>query len=417
MPDAPVIQENHRPFSVEKIRSDFPILHQKIGKYPLVYLDNAATTQKPASVIDSISHYYESFNANIHRGAHHLANRGTEAFESVRKQVATFIGAESADQIIFTKGTTEGINLVANGLAIRHLKPGDEILISAMEHHANIVPWQLACERSGAVLKVIPISDAGELDLDAAHQLLTEKVKVFSLVMVSNALGTINPVAELFSKAKKLGIITLADAAQAVAHFPIRVQDLHADFLVFSSHKLFGPTGTGVLYGKRELLESLPPYQGGGEMIKEVTFEKTTWNEIPFKFEAGTPNIADVIGLGAALDYLSQWDTQEWQQWENHLLTMATAALAEIPGVQFIGTAKNKASVLSFNLENQHPSDVGTLLDQFGIAVRTGHHCCQPLMRRFKIPGTVRASFSFYNTEEEVTYLAKHLQKVANMLS
>lgn len=406
-----------RPFDVDAIRADFPILHQNIGKYPLVYLDNAATTQKPTDVIHCISHYYQEFNANIHRGAHHLANRGTEAFEKVRKQVARFIGAESAEQVIFTKGTTEGINLVANGLALGYLKPGDEILISTMEHHANIVPWQLACQRSGAVLKVIPITDAGELDLDAAFRLLTEKVKVLSLVLVSNALGTINPVAPLFAKAKALGIITLVDAAQAVAHFPIQVQDLQTDFLVFSAHKLFGPTGTGVLYGKRELLEQLPPYQGGGEMIKEVTFEKTTWNEIPFKFEAGTPNIADVIGLGAALDYISQWDTLELQQWENHLLTIATAALAEIPGVQLVGTAKNKASVISFNLENQHPSDVGTLLDQFGIAVRTGHHCCQPLMKRFRIPGTVRASFSFYNTEEEVQNLAKHLHKVSKMLT
>lgn len=403
-------------FDVEKIRREFPILAQSIGKNPLIYFDNAATTQKPKVVMEKLQDYYQRFNANIHRGAHYMANLGTAEFEKVRKTIADFIGAEFPEQIIFTKGTTESINLVASGLAQVWLKEGDEILISTMEHHANIVPWQLACQRSGAILKVIPISEEGELDLDAAKALITEKTKVLSLVYVSNSLGTINPVQEIVKLGKQAGAVTLIDAAQAVAHFEIKVAELGADFLVFSGHKLFGPTGTGVLYGKRSWLEKLPPYQGGGEMIKEVSFEKTTYNEIPFKFEAGTPNIADVIAWGAALDFFQSLNKNQLAVWEENLLQLLTQAILEIPGARIFGTASQKVSVVSFLLPNCHPSDVGTLLDQYGIAVRTGHHCCQPLMNRFGIPGTVRASLSFYNTPDEISAFGKSLQKVARML-
>lgn len=404
-------------FDVEAIRAQFPILHQNIGKNPLIYFDNAATTQKPQSVIDSLSDYYTGYNANIHRGAHYMADKATRIFESSREKIRQYINAESTEQIIFTRGTTEGINLVASGLAKNYLKPGDEILITGMEHHSNIVPWQMACERSGAVLKVIPVLQDGSLDLDSAHKLLTSKTKVLSMVYISNSLGTVNPAKDLIRKAKSVGAITVLDAAQAVGHFSPDVQDLDCDFMAFSSHKMFGPTGIGVLYGKREALENLPPYQGGGEMIKEVSFEKTTYNDLPFKFEAGTPNIADGIAFGAAIDFLNSLDRPAALAHEAELLEYGMALLTDIPEVRLIGTAPEKVAVLSFVSDLAHPSDIGTLLDQYGIAVRTGHHCCQPLMKRFEVPGTVRVSLSLYNTKEELDSFARHLKKVLQMLA
>ena len=404
-------------FDVEALRSQFPILHQQIGKNPLIYFDNAATTQKPQSVIDSLVEYYQGYNANIHRGAHFLADKATRVFESSREKVRQFINAESTDQVIFTKGTTDGINLVASGLAQNYLQKGDEILITGMEHHSNIVPWQMACERSGAGLKVIPVLDDGSLDLDAAEKLIGPKTKVLSMVYVSNSLGTINPAKDLIAKVKGFGALTLLDSAQAVGHFPPDVQELNCDFLTFSGHKMFGPTGIGILYGKRKELDNLPPYQGGGEMIKEVTFEKTTYNALPFKFEAGTPNIADGIALGAAIDFIKSLDREAVESHETELLEYGTSLLSDIPEIQLIGTAPKKVAVLSFVSTLAHPSDIGTLLDQYGIAVRTGHHCCQPLMKRFQIPGTVRASLSVYNTKEELDSFALHLRKVIQMLS
>lgn len=404
-------------FDVNAIRAQFPLLHQQIGKNPLVYFDNAATTQKPKSVIRALTEYYEGYNANIHRGAHYLADKATRIFESTREKARQYINAESPSQIIFTRGTTEGINLVASGLAQSLLKPGDEILITGMEHHSNIVPWQMACERTGAVLKVIPVLQDGTLDLGKAEQLLTERTKVFSLVYISNSLGTVNPAKELLAKAKSVGAITVLDAAQAVGHFSPDVQDLTCDFMVFSGHKMFGPTGIGILYGTTRALEDLPPYQGGGEMIKEVTFEKTTYNELPFKFEAGTPNIADGIALGAAFDFLQNLDRPAAANHEADLLEYGTQLLIDIPEVQMIGTAPDKVPVLSFVTTTAHPADIGTLLDQYGIAVRTGHHCCQPLMNRFEIPGTVRASLSLYNTREELDIFADRLRKVIRMLT
>lgn len=406
-----------QPFSIEKIREDFPILHQKVGKHPLLYFDNGATTQKPKSVIQTLVEYYEGYNANIHRGAHYLADKGTTAFENARKKIAGFIQAETPEQVIFTRGTTESINMVASGLAKSFLKPGDEILLTGMEHHANIVPWQMACQQSGAVIRVIPVLENGELDLEAAENLISEKTKVLAMVYVSNALGTINPAQELVAKAKALGALTLLDCAQAVGHFPISTQELGADFLVFSGHKMFGPTGIGILYGKKEPLENLPPYQGGGEMIKDVSFEKTTYNELPFRLEAGTPNIADAIALGAAVDYIESLDREAIVLHEHVLLKRATEIVANTPGLRIIGTAKEKAAVVSFVSDRAHPSDIGTLLDQYGVAVRTGHHCCQPLIKRFEIPGTVRVSLSFYNTLEELELFARHLDKVMGMLS
>lgn len=403
-------------FDVQAIRAHFPILGTKVGKYNLVYFDNAATTQKPVSVLETLDEYYRTCNANIHRGAHFLADKGTTAFENSRKKIGNFIGAESPEQVIFTKGTTEGINLIASGLSKGFLKKGDEILITGMEHHANIVPWQMACEQTGAVLKVIPVLENGELDLDAFEKLLGEKTKVLSFVYVSNALGTINPAEAMLKKAASLGALTVLDCAQAVGHFRPDVQKLGCDFAVFSGHKMFGPTGIGILYGKRERLEALPPYQGGGEMIREVTFEKTTYNELPFKFEAGTPNIADAIALGTAVDFIQNLDYEGMAAHEEELLQSATRIIEAQSGLRIIGTAKNKASVVSFVAENTHPSDLGTLLDQYGIAVRTGHHCCQPLMQRFKVPGTVRVSLSLYNTPEELEFFGQALSKVMGML-
>lgn len=401
---------------IEKIRKDFPILHQLVNKRPLVYFDNAATTQKPQTVLDALSHYYGDYNSNIHRGIHYLAEKATSAFESSRKSIAEFMNAESSDQIIFTYGTTDGINLVANTFGRKNINVGDEIIISTMEHHSNIVPWQMLCEENGCVLKIIPISDTGELDMEAYKSMLNSKTKLVSVVHVSNALGTINPIADIISEAHKVGAKVLIDGAQASSHIDIDVQKLDVDFYVFSAHKLFGPTGMGVLYGKREILENMPPWRGGGEMIKEVTFEKTTYNELPYKFEAGTPNIADVIAVKNAIDYINDIGKVNIRAYEDELLEYATEKLREIEGLKIIGTAKEKVSVISFTIDGIHPQDIGIMLDQQGIAIRTGHHCTQPLMKRFGIPGTARASFSVYNTKEEIDLLVAGINKVKKFL-
>jgi cysteine desulfurase / selenocysteine lyase len=403
-------------FDIETIRKDFPILHQEINGKPLVYFDNAATTQKPQTVIDALSGYYSGYNANIHRGIHHLAEKATAAFEATRTTVKDFINAATTEEVIFTYGTTDGINLIAQSYGRKFLKEGDEIIISTLEHHSNIVPWQLLCEEKGCILKVIPINDAGELLLDEFEKMLSERVKIVSVVHVSNALGTINPLAEIIEKAHKVGAKVIADGAQAIAHLPIDVQALDVDFYVFSAHKLYGPTGMGVLYGKKELLNAMPPYRGGGEMIKEVSFEKTTYNELPYKFEAGTPNIADVIALKFAIDYVLSIGKTTMAAYENELLVYGTAALSEIEGLTIIGQAKHKISVISFILEGIHPQDIGIILDQQGIAVRTGHHCTQPLMSRLGLLGTSRASFSVYNTKEEIDRLVKGIEKVKKYL-
>jgi cysteine desulfurase / selenocysteine lyase len=400
-----------------QIRADFPILDQLVNGRPLVYFDNAATTQKPRTVLDALAHYYEHDNANIHRGIHALAERATSAFEATRRSVQSFLGAREAEEIIFTYGTTDAINLVANTYGRTFLGEGDEILISAMEHHSNIVPWQMLCEARGCVLKVIPINDEGELLLDEYEKLLTERTKIVSVVHVSNALGTINPVKFLIEKAHAVGAVVLIDGAQATTHMEIDVQDLDCDFYVFSAHKLFGPTGMGVLYGKRAILEAMPPWRGGGEMIKEVTFEKTTYNDIPYKFEAGTPNIADVIAVKAAIDFVNTLGKEAIGAHEHELLTYATDALQTIDGLRIIGQAKEKVSVISFVLDGIHHEDTGVILDQQGIAVRTGHHCCQPLMRRLGLAGTTRASFSVYNTTEEIDRFVKGLQRVKTMMA
>lgn len=401
----------------EGVRKQFPILEQKVHGQPLVYLDNAATTQKPQTVIDALSEYYEEYNSNVHRGVHHLSQKATEATEAVRRQIAAFIGAARPEEVIFTGGTTGSINLVSAVLAQRDLKPGDEILITEMEHHSNIVPWQIACEKSGAVLKVARVKDNGELDLDHLYALLSERTKVLSIVHISNALGTINPVKSIIARAKALGTLTLVDGAQAIAHMGIDVVDLGCDFYAFSGHKMYGPTGIGVLYGRYALLESLPPYMGGGEMIERVTFAHTTYNTPPFKFEAGTPNIAGIIGLGAAQQWMSGIGLEQLGNYEDELLGYAEAALAEIDGFVPLGTAKKKANIVSFNLDGLHPFDIGTLLDQMGIAVRTGHHCTQPLMDRFELPGTVRASLVAYNTLEDIDRLVAGVKRAQKMLA
>ena len=400
-----------------QIRADFPILDQLVNGRPLVYFDNAATTQKPRAVLDALAHYYEHDNANIHRGIHALAERATSAFEATRRAVQSFMNAREAEEIIFTYGTTDGINLIASTYGRTFLGEGDEILISTMEHHSNIVPWQMLCEERGCVLKVIPINDEGELLLDEYEKLLTERTKIVSVVHVSNALGTINPVELLIEKAHAVGAVVLIDGAQATTHLDIDVQALDCDFYVFSAHKLFGPTGMGVLYGKRALLEAMPPWRGGGEMIKEVTFERTTYNEIPYKFEAGTPNIADVIAVKAAIEFVNTLGKEAIAAHEHELLTYATDALQSIDGLRIIGQAKEKVSVISFVLDGIHHEDTGVILDQQGIAVRTGHHCCQPLMRRLGVAGTTRASFSVYNTTEEIDRLVKGLQRVKTMMA
>lgn len=406
----------YEPLPVEAIRTEFPILQTTVYGYPLVYLDNAASTQKPLAVLEALDGYYRTINANVHRGVHRLSQEATDAFEAARRKVASFINAAHDYEIVFTRGTTEGINLVSSTFGRGFLRAGDEVLISAMEHHSNIVPWQLACEYSGATLRVIPFSDKGELDLDAFHRLIKGNVKILALTYVSNSLGTVNPVKEMIRAAHEEGVAVLIDAAQAVQHMPVDVQDLDADFLVFSSHKIYGPTGIGVLYGKEAWLNRLPPYQGGGEMIKTVTFEKTTYNELPFKFEAGTPDMSGAIGLGAALDYVSGIGMERIEQAEAELMGYALDALSTIPGLRFIGEAAHRAGAISFLLGEHHPFDVGELLDKQGIAVRTGHHCCQPVMDRLDIPGTVRASFGIYNTKEEVDRLADAIRKSARIL-
>ncbi|SOE24099.1 cysteine desulfurase / selenocysteine lyase [Spirosomataceae bacterium TFI 002] len=401
---------------IAAIRKDFPILHQSVNGKPLVYFDNAATTQKPQTVLDALSHYYGDYNSNIHRGIHFLAEKATSAFEDSRKSLKEFINAESTDQVIFTYGTTDGINLIANTYGRKFIGQGDEIIISTMEHHSNIVPWQMLCEEKGCVLKIIPISDSGELDMEAFDKMLNEKTKLVSVVHVSNSLGTINPVAEIIEKAHKIGAKVIVDGAQATSHLDIDVQALDVDFYVFSAHKLFGPTGMGVLYGKRDVLEAMPPWRGGGEMIKEVTFEKTTYNDLPYKFEAGTPNIADVIAVKNAVDYINKLGKKNIRAYEDELLAYATEKLSEIEGLQIVGTAKEKVSVISFTIDGIHPQDIGIMLDQQGIAIRTGHHCTQPLMQRFGIPGTARASFAVYNTKEEIDLLVAGIKKVKKFL-
>ncbi|ADQ16592.1 cysteine desulfurase, SufS subfamily [Leadbetterella byssophila DSM 17132] len=403
-------------FNVSDIRKQFPILDTQIAGKTLVYFDNAATTQKPRVVLDALEDYYASSNANIHRGIHYLAEKATAAFEATRKSVQKFLNASSHEEIIFTYGTTDSINLVARTYGEAFLKAGDEILISNLEHHSNIVPWQMLCEKNGCVLKVIPIDDHGDLILEEFDKLLTEKTKFVSVVHVSNALGTINPVEYIIKKAHEVGAKVLIDGAQASSHIPVDVQALDADFYALSAHKLFGPTGTGILYGKKDLLLSMPPYRGGGEMIKEVTFEKTTYADLPYKFEAGTPNIADVIAFKSGLEFFDSLDKEALHAYEEELLQYATAQLKAVEGIRIIGEAKRKVSVVSFVMDGVHPQDIGILLDQQGIAVRTGHHCTQPLMQRFNIPGTVRASFAPYNTKEEIDALIAGLQKVRRFL-
>ncbi|RZS96660.1 cysteine desulfurase [Cecembia calidifontis] len=401
--------------NIDQIRSLFPVLHQEVHGKPLIYFDNAATTQKPTSVIEALAKYYEHDNSNIHRGAHTLADRATRYFEKSREAVKDFIRAKEEAEIIFTKGTTDGINLVAATFGRKFINKGDEILISTMEHHSNIVPWQMLCEEKEAVLKVIPITDEGEIIWEAFLNLLSEKTKLVSIVHASNALGTINPVKDIIAKAHEVGAKVLVDAAQSTSHLEIDVQDLDCDFLVFSAHKLYGPTGLGVLYGKREILEAMPPYQGGGEMIKEVSFAKTTFNEIPFKFEAGTPNIGDVIAFKKSLDFINELGKKRIKAHEDELLAYATSGLNEIKGFVPVGTAKEKVSVISFNINGMHPFDVGMMLDAKGIAVRTGHHCTQPLMQRFGIEGTVRASFAVYNNKSEIDQLVESVARIAKI--
>lgn len=400
---------------IEKIRGLFPVLHQEVHGKPLVYFDNAATTQKPKAVLDALNHYYQTDNSNIHRGAHALADRATRYYEETREALRQFINANESAEILFTKGTTEGINLVASTFGRKFIGKGDEIIISTLEHHSNIVPWQMLCEEKGAVLKVIPINDAGEILFEEFGKLLSPKTKLVSIVHASNALGTINPVKKVIDAAHAVGAKVLLDGAQSSAHLDIDVQALDCDFFSFSAHKLYGPTGLGMLYGKREILEAMPPYQGGGEMIKEVTFEKTTFNEIPFKFEAGTPNIGDVIAFKAALDFVNELGKDQIRQHEDGLLSYANELLSEVKGFVPVGTAAEKVSVLSFNINAMHPYDVGMMLDANGIAVRTGHHCTQPLMKRFGIEGTVRASFSVYNSKSEIEKLAESVSRIARI--
>lgn len=405
------------PFNIAAIREDFPILDQQVNGKPLIYFDNAATTQKPKAVLEALNHYYSFDNANIHRGIHALAERATAAYELTRKKIASFINAASTEQVIITSGTTGSINLVAQSFGRAFIEKGDQIIVSNLEHHSNIVPWQLIAQEKGASIKVIPVSDQGELDIEAFKGLLNDRVKLVAVNHVSNAIGTINPIEEIITLAHQVGAKVVIDGAQSVAHFEIDVQALDIDFLAFSAHKLFGPTGVGVLYGKKELLEAMPPYQGGGEMIKEVSFAGTTYNELPYKFEAGTPNIADVIAFGASFDYVASLPKNAiWEQ-EKDLLDYATTKLQAVDGLRIVGQAQHKIAVISFIIDGIHPQDIGVLLDQYGIAIRTGHHCAQPLMQRFDIVGTCRASFAFYNTREEIDAFVIALQKVVNMLA
>ena len=403
-------------FNVDEIRREFPILQQQIGKYPLVYLDNGATTQKPQAVIDSITNYYTKQNANIHRGVHHLSQVSTLAYEAARETIQKYINANHSYECIFTKGTTDGINLVAHSLG-KILKSGDEIIISAQEHHSNIVPWQFLVEDKGVVLRVIPMNTNGELNFDAYTAMLSNKTKLVSMTHVSNALGTVNPVKQYIEAAHNVGAKVLIDAAQSLQHFEIDVQEMDCDFMAFSGHKIFGPTGVGILYGKAEVLDALPPYQGGGDMIKTVTFEKTTYNGLPHKFEAGTPNIVGGIALGAAFEWLAKLDLEAVKAYEEGLLTYATEQIKTLPGITIYGEANTKSGVISFLVDGLHPFDVGTLLNQQGVAVRTGHHCTQPIMDFYQIPGTIRASFSLYNTKADVDAFIKALKRAINMLS
>ena len=401
---------------IDSIRSKFPILNQTVYGKPLVYFDNAATTQKPQSVIDTLCRYYETLNSNIHRGAHYLAAQATDQYEETRRAVQQFINARNHYEIVFTRGTTESINLVASSFGQRFLNEGDEVLISALEHHSNIVPWQLTCERNGATLRVIPFSDKGELDLEAMENLMNEKTRIVAVNHVSNTLGTVNPVKQIVEMAHSHGIPVLVDGAQAISHFAVDVQELGCDFYCFSGHKMYGPMGVGVMYGREELLDQMPPYQGGGEMIKEVTFERTTYNELPFKFEAGTPAVGDVLGLHSAIRFMQETGINNIATYEKELTDYATEQLLNIEGLRIYGQARQKTSVISFLIGNAHPYDVGTLLDKLGIAVRTGHHCTQPIMDRYGIPGTVRASFAVYNTIEEINILINAIKRIAPML-
>jgi cysteine desulfurase/selenocysteine lyase len=400
-----------------ELSKDFPALHQHVHGKPLVYLDNAATSQKPQSVIDAVTRFYEQDCSNIHRGVHLLSERATKAYEDVRLKAQHFIHAANPAEVIFVRGATEAINLVAQTYGRKHVQAGDTVLVSAMEHHSNIVPWQMLCEEKGAHLRVIPMNGRGELLLDEYEKLLTPKPKIVAITHVSNALGTINPVKQMIRAAHERNIPVLIDGAQAVPHLQVDVQDLECDFYAFSAHKMYGPTGIGILYGKKHLLEAMPPYQGGGDMISSVTFEKTTYNDLPHKFEAGTPNIAGVIGLGAAIDYLTHIGLDKVAAHEHDLLAYATEQFTRLPGVRIIGTAKEKAAVLSFVLDGIHPHDIGTILDQEGIAVRTGHHCAQPVMQFFSIPATTRASFALYNTEAEIDALTRGVKKVQEMFA
>lgn len=402
--------------NIVDLRADFPILSRRVNGKQLVYFDNGATAQKPQVVIDAISTYYEKQNSNIHRGVHTLSQEATAAYEAARVKIQKYINAPLEEEVIFTKGTTDGINLVANGFTRGVLQAGDEVIISEMEHHSNIVPWQMACEYTGAILKVAPMNDAGELIIEKFEELLSEKTKLVAITHVSNTLGTINPVKKIIKLAHENGTPVLLDGAQSVPHMKVDMQDLDCEFYAFSGHKMFGPTGTGVLYGKKEWLDKLPPYQGGGDMIKSVSFEKTTYNDLPHKFEAGTPNIAGGIGLGAAVDYLNQLDWKAVHQHEKSLLEYATKKINRIEGITIIGEAKNKAGVISFVHDTAHHYDLGTILDQLGIAIRTGHHCTEPLMKRCNVTGTARASFAFYNTKEEVDLFIAGLERALSML-
>ncbi len=406
-----------RLFDAERIRGDFPILSREFRGRPLVYLDNASSTQKPAAVIEAVKTFYQERNSNVHRGVHHLSQLATAMFEAAREKARGFLNAASSSEIIFTRGATDGINLVARSFARDNIREGDEIVVSTMEHHSNIVPWQMLCEEKGASLRVIPINDEGELLLEEYGKLLSPRTRIVAVTHVSNALGTVNPVREIIRIAHESGIPVLIDAAQSVQHFPADVRELDCDFLVFSGHKVFGPTGIGILYGKEEWLDRLPPVQGGGDMILSVSFEKTVYNRLPYKFEAGTPNIAGAVGLGAAIDYLRSFDMAAVEAYESELLEYATARLTEVPGMRLIGTAREKTSVLSFMLCAVHPHDIGTILDQQGVAIRAGHHCAQPTMTRLGIPATARASLALYNTREDVDALLTGVQRVLEVFA
>lgn len=402
---------------VEKIRNDFPILARKIRGKDLVYLDNAATTQKPKTVIDAVNRYYSDLNSNIHRGVHFLSQVATEEYEQTREIIRDFIGARESEEIVYTSGTTESINLFASTYGRANVREGDEILISAMEHHSNIVPWQILAQEKNAKLKVAPINDDGEIIMEEFERLLTDKTKIVSIVHISNSLGTVNPIKRIIDLAHGAGAVVLIDGAQSIQHVGIDVAALDCDFFAFSGHKIYGPTGVGALYGKRELLEAMPPYQGGGDMIKSVSFEKTIYNDLPYKFEAGTPNIAGVVGMGKAFEYVKRIGVDAIAEYEKDLLDYATEKVAKIDGLRIIGTAAKKSSVISFVLDNVHPHDVGTMLDTDGVAIRTGHHCTEPVMRRYEIPATSRASFAFYNTKREADVLVESIQKVIKMFS